>query len=939
MGKTETPLATLFSPNLFSAFLVLLFYLLAISMRKSQKKRRCHSKRKQRNRLQFETMEPRRLLAADIPSFSGDAGLYQVFSNHGQVGQVDLETKTFEVAQFSAGTKINAVGFRPADNFAYGVVVQANMIARIGSTGEIEILGQVEGLPTDRGTYFVGDFGNDDLLYLRNSKDLSVLYGVNVDTLTVDKTISTSEKLNNIYDIAFNHVDETFYASRRGAQNTLISIDMNGQVNTVGSNGLGKLTFGAMYADADGAVFGGANQTGDVYRFDTQTGAATLVGKGPTSGSNDGFSNATKVLELAPIANDDAFIIDGLSTTNGSLFADTGNGSDLDGNDDEFFVSAVNGNAANVGQQFSLESGSTLIVTAEGQFAYKPTSDHVFLEIGQSVTEQFEYTITDDSGRSAAATVSVTVQGVMEADELGKVRVKGLSSFGGSNYAWLTDVGDLNGDGFADGAVGLPSAYRGKGVTFVVFGTSEGIKQDFDVNDLRWFNGNDGSLGSIYYGVNSNDLSGYSFSGAGDVNGDGVDDLLIGAKDADANGIVNSGQTYVVFGSKTGFGRAEINLSSLSSSAGGDGASGFIVNGIAAHDLSSSVVASIGDINADGIDDFAIGAQNADADLGRKNSGQTYVIYGSNSGFDAELNLSELAHQDVQAGFVVNGVSKHDLSGGFVTGGRDLNGDGIDDMLVAAANADANQLVDSGQSYVIYGSRDGFDSEVELADFLVENGSFENRGFVIHGDQKKMQSGSFVDMVADMNGDGIAELSYGNGNFNSNGSGVILGGSESFGSEVFLADYDSSFILLDNFETALDVDDRSWDTLTYSATLYSSNGTRVTIWGDPHVEIEANGQVERFDIGYGAGSLTLVGGAVVQWDTFEPNDPRFPLGPPLRVFSVQAAQGHNDISVDTADGVDSVGNLTSLTNAQLRDFADQLRLLAGDAAKPLGSGY
>jgi hypothetical protein len=54
------------------------------------------------------------------------------------------------------------------------------------------------------------------------------------------------------------------------------------------------------------------------------------------------------------------------------------------------------------------------------------------------------------------------------------------------------------------------------------------------------------------------------------------------------------------------------------------------------------------------------------------------------------------------------------------------------------------------------------------------------------------------------------------------------------------------------------------------------------------------------------------------------------------MFSVSTADG-NDLKLDTADGIDSFDNLTSLTNAQLRDFANQLRLLQGDASKPLGA--
>jgi len=906
-----------------------------VNNQKSRRPRLSSGRFRKKRQLDFQQLEAKRLLAADVPAFAPDAGLYQIFSNNGQVGQVNLENQTFETTAFNAGTKVNAAGFRTADNYAYGVVTSVGQIARIGANGEIEVLGSVEGLPTNKGTYFVGDFANDDLLYLRNSGQKDILYGVNVDTLTVDKTITTSSPLNNIYDIAFNNLDERFYASQRGEENVLISIDLNGNVTTIGNNGVGKLTFGAMYADADGNIFGGANQTGDVYRFNKTTGEATVVGRGPTSGTNDGFSNAARVLELAPLANDDVFTIDSTSITSGNLFADSGNGSDLDPNNDAFVVSAINGNEDAVGGMLNLESGATLSVSSNGQFVYSPSSAHTFLEIGQNATDTAQYTITDSSGRSSTAEITIHVEGTKQASEFGDFRVTGLNSFGGPEYAQLSSVGDLNGDGFIDGGVSLPSAKGAKGATFVVYGSADGFEQDFDLNRLRLFNGNDGSLGTIFYGISTNDQSGSDFSAAGDINGDGLGDLLIGAKDADANGVKNSGQTYVLFGNQSGFG-AEFNLQNLTIAGGGNGELGFVVNGIGAHDLSGSTVTAIGDFNADGTDDFAIAAAHADADAGRKNSGQTFVVFGKDQ-FAAELELASLRTAqggDGTQGIVINGVRKHDLAGGNVTGGEDLNADGIADILISAFNADPNQAKDAGQSYVIYGSGEDLGAEFELSSLLVENNGDGTKGFAINGSSKNSHEGSFIDMC-DFDGDGIADLLIGIGNENATSSGVVLGGSDVFGNELNLSSFDRSSVFLDNFDQATDYDQRSWDSFAYSATLHSARDTQVTIWGDPHVVINIGGNVERFDIGYGAGSIEVLGGAVISWDTYEIDDPRFLLGPPLKSFSVTSDNNLLDVSVGTEDGQNSVGNLTSLTEAQLLDFARQLREYAGDASSPL----
>ena len=110
----------------------------------------------------------------------------------------------------------------------------------------------------------------------------------------------------------------------------------------------------------------------------------------------------------------------------------------------------------------------------------------------------------------------------------------------------------------------------------------------------------DGSDGFVINGVSGFTRLGYSVSGAGDVNGDGVADFLIGANRANPNGNDDSGQSYVVFGgSGVGTG-GSVELSDL------DGSDGFVLNGVDMDDRSGSSVSGAGDVNGDGMADLLL---------------------------------------------------------------------------------------------------------------------------------------------------------------------------------------------------------------------------------------------------------------------------------------------------------------------------------------------
>jgi hypothetical protein len=326
-------------------------------------------------------------------------------------------------------------------------------------------------------------------------------------------------------------------------------------------------------------------------------------------------------------------------------------------------------------------------------------------------------------------------------------------------------MGDVNGDGINDIIIAAtqasPNGSDGAGEVYVVFGRSTGFPAAFELNSLFPIAGGDGTQGVVIQGVAAGDRLRISQIRPGDINGDSIDDILLGAEYADPNGRIDAGQSYVIFGHTTGF-PAIFDLSGLFPAAGGDGTEGFVLQGLDAGDTAGRASAGAGDVNGDGIRDIIISGYKGGPD-GKPEAGETYVVYGRTTGFPAAFELRSLfpaAGGNGTQGFVLTGVKAGDR-GGFGVGVGDVNGDGRDDLLISGHLADPQGRTSAGEIYVVYGRERNFPATFELRRLFPAVGGNGTEGFVTQGANAGDEFGYTITGVGDVNGDGIDDFLIG----------------------------------------------------------------------------------------------------------------------------------------------------------------------------------
>lgn len=298
----------------------------------------------------------------------------------------------------------------------------------------------------------------------------------------------------------------------------------------------------------------------------------------------------------------------------------------------------------------------------------------------------------------------------------------------------VSGAGDVNNDGFDDLLVGAPGSdlddVEQVGAAYIVYGAAT-------LSPVLYTNQLDGTNGVRLNGVMEGDRTGASVSGAGDLNRDGYDDVIVGAPEAQAGGKAAAGVAYVVFGRPSL--PAVLNLATL------NGSNGLRLSGNEADAQTGNAVAAAGDFNRDGYYDVAVSAWKSSRGA-KAEAGAAYVIFGRPA-FAANLVLNKLNAAD---GIKIIGVEQGDRAGRALAGAGDANGDNFDDLLLGAPFADGW----TGHAYVVYGSANP-PATIDLGNL---NGS---NGYRIVGSSANDQTGFSVSFLRDIDGNGLDDLLVG----------------------------------------------------------------------------------------------------------------------------------------------------------------------------------
>jgi hypothetical protein len=311
--------------------------------------------------------------------------------------------------------------------------------------------------------------------------------------------------------------------------------------------------------------------------------------------------------------------------------------------------------------------------------------------------------------------------------------------------ARIATQGDLDGDGLNDVLISSPedSTYDTDAGAVAVFLGDTPLSGNLSVDDR-----------DTQLAANDNNMMfGYALEYVGDVNGDGRDDVLIGSPGARANGI-NTGAAYLFLGHATNFSTGASRFHSAANAT---------YDGVAMRDEAGTAVTGLGDIDADGYDEFAISAPLNDDNA--TNSGAVYLM------IDPER--TGVHSVEDAADTILRGPRSTDRIGESLTGDIDMDNDGVSDLIIGAPEVNIGTSNSQGKAFLIYGPITDLESGDLGEEFGLEDGSFT-------GESIRDQAGDLVLGGHDWSGDGIKDLAV-----TAPGISITGGASDSGGVFVF----------------------------------------------------------------------------------------------------------------------------------------------------------
>jgi|GEM_PF-3315299 len=305
-----------------------------------------------------------------------------------------------------------------------------------------------------------------------------------------------------------------------------------------------------------------------------------------------------------------------------------------------------------------------------------------------NVDDFFLGTSRGATGQGAAYLIfgGATLPAQINVSNLGSAGVLLTGEFSGDNFGVFasSEGGDVNGDSINDFLIGAPSADGQRGRSYLVFGRSSWPQTLSMI-------GQPASSVVQLSGANPGDLFGVANHIGADINNDGLPELFINASAFDLTANSDEGRSYVIFGRSAAnpwpvtFAMTAIN-----------GSNGFSVTGSIPVGGFGAPILSLGDVNGDGVGDFAMGQA--------RGAGSVALLYGK-ANWDANISVSEL---DGVIGTRFTGEANGDAAGAYLAAPGDLNGDSFAELMISAPGADPLARSNAGKVYVIRGRAANF---------------------------------------------------------------------------------------------------------------------------------------------------------------------------------------------------------------------------------------